>query len=53
MKQFIVADISIEVFDGYTIDFSVKASRAGPDAHKIVYRWFSSNSTMEEVLGCI
>ena len=50
MKQFIVADIIIEVFDEYNIDFSVKACRAGPDVHKIVYRWFSSNSTMEEVL---
>ena len=49
MKQFIIADTIIEVFDRYNIDFSVKACRAGPDAHKIVYRWFSSNSTIEEV----
>ena len=52
MKQFIVADTIIEVFDRHNIDFSVKACRAGPDAHKI-YRWFSSNPTMEEILGCI
>ena len=48
LKQFIVADTIIEVFDRYNIDFSVKACQAGPDAHKL-YRWFSSNSTMEEV----
>ena len=36
MEQFIVADTIIEVFDRYNIDFSVKACRAGPDAHKIV-----------------
>ena len=53
MRQFIVADIVIELFDRYNIDFSVKACRTGPDAHKIVYRWFSCNSTMEEVLACI
>ena len=35
MKQFIVADTIIEVFDRHNIDFSVKACRAGPDAHKI------------------
>ena len=40
IKQFIVADTIIEVFDN-NINFSVKACRAGPDAHKIVYRWFS------------
>ena len=45
IKQFIVADTIIEVFDN-NINFSVKACRAGPDAHKIVYRWFSSNSAM-------
>ena len=53
MKQFIVADIVIELFDRYNIIFFVIACRAGPDAHKIVYRWFSCNSTMEEDLGCI
>ena len=51
MKQFIV-DTIIEVFDRYIIELSVKACRAGPDTHKI-YRRFSSNSTMEEVIGCI
>ena len=30
MKQFIVADTIIAVFDRYTFDFSVKTCRAGP-----------------------
>ena len=37
MQQFIVADTIIEVFDRYNIYFSVKACRAGPDSHTIVY----------------
>ena len=41
MKQFIAADIIIEVYDRYNFDLSVKAfkkvRRAGPDAHEKVY----------------
>ena len=41
MKQFIVADTIIEVFDRYNIDLSVKACqrahRTDPDDHKKVY----------------